>query len=105
MKMFSRRPVATGGLLLAAAVACLTAIPWSDSQAQVAGLSADFHLIDSGSKALHNSCFHLAGSLGQPAPGYSSSSGSPSYSVSAGIWAATTTTHRDEIFFNGFEAC
>jgi hypothetical protein len=105
MNKFSRRPVATGGLLLAAALACGSIVSWSDTQAQATGPSANFHIIDSGSQALHNSCFHLAGSIGQAVPGYSSSTGSPSYSVNAGFWAAAPTANRDEIFFNGFEGC
>ncbi len=105
MTKISRRPVATGSLLLAAALACMTAIPWSDTHAQAAGPSADFHLIDSGGQNLRNSCFHLSGTIGQPVPGYSSSHGTPTYSVNAGFWAAAPTANRDEIFFNGFEGC
>jgi hypothetical protein len=102
MTKISRRPVATGGLLLAAALACVTAMPWSDTHAQTAAPRVDIHLVASGGKALRNSCFHLAGTIGQPAPGYSSAA---TYSVNAGFWAAAPTTNRDEIFFNGFEGC
>lgn len=92
-----------GGLLLAAALVCITAMPWSDTQAQSGAPSADFHLITAGTgKTLRNSCFHLSASIGQPAPGYSSSAG---YSVNAGFWAGAPTKNRDEIFFNGFEEC
>jgi hypothetical protein len=102
MSNISRRP-AMGGLLLAVALVSVSAVPWSDGRAQSATPSIDFHLIDSGSsKTLRNSCFHLSGSIGQPAPGYSSSAG---YAVNAGFWAAAPTTNRDEIFFNGFEEC
>ena len=92
-----------GGLLLAAALGCVTAVPWSDTQAQSAAPSIDFHVIDTGhSKTLRNSCFHLSGSIGQPVPGYSSA---PGVSVNAGFQAAAPTKNRDEIFFNGFEEC
>jgi hypothetical protein len=102
MSNISRRP-AMGGLLLAAALVCITAVPWSDTQAQSSTPSADFHLIAAGNgKTLRNSCFHLSSTIGQPAPGYSSSA---SYSVNAGFWASAPTKNRDEIFFNGFEEC
>ena len=78
-------------------------VPWSDTRAQSVGPSVDLHVIDAGnSKTLRNSCFHLSGSIGQPAPGYSSSS---SYGLNAGFWAAAPNKNRDEIFFNGFEEC
>ncbi|MEP6484985.1 MAG: hypothetical protein ABJB01_11095 [Rudaea sp.] len=102
MIKISRRPVATGSFALAVALACVTAVPWSDTQAQSSTTSVDFHLVNAGGKALRNSCFHLSGTVGQPAPGYSSSA---NYSVNAGFWAAAPTTNRDEIFFNGFEGC
>ena len=102
MSNISRRP-ATGGLLLAAALACVSAVPWSDTRAQSGPPSIDFHVIDSGGgRLLRNSCFHLSGSIGQPVPGYSSA---PGYSVNAGFQAAAPTKNRDEIFFNGFEEC
>jgi len=92
-----------GGLLLAAALVCVTAVPWSDTQAQSGSPSINFHAIDAGHKqTLRNSCFHLTGSIGQPAPGYSSGGG---FSVNAGFQAAAPTKNRDEIFFNGFEEC
>lgn len=97
----SRRPVATGGALLAAALVCVAAAPWSDTQAQASAPSVDLHLLDSGGKKLTNPCFRLTGTIGQAAPGYSSSA---TYSINAGFLAATPTSH-DEIFFNGFEVC
>ncbi len=96
-----RRPVATGGALLAAMVACVAAIPWSDTQAQASAPNIDLHLLDSGGKKLTNPCYRLTGTIGQAAPGYSSSA---TYSISAGFLAATPPSH-DEIFFNGFEGC
>ena len=102
MSKISRRP-AMGSLLLAAALVCVTAAPWSDTRAQSSPPAIDFHLIDSGGgKLLRNSCFHLNGTIGQPVPGYSSASG---LSVNAGFQAAAPTKNRDEIFFNGFEEC
>ena len=92
-----------GGLLLAAAWMCVTAVAWSDTRAQSASWSADFHVIDAGhAPLLRNSCFHLNGSVGLPAPGYS---GDATLSVNAGFQAAAPTKNRDEIFFNGFEEC
>ena len=94
-----------GGLLLAAALVCVSAVPWSDTRAQSSPPAIDFHLISSGGgKLLRNSCFHLNGTIGQPAPGYSSAT-TPPVSVNAGFQAAAPTTNRDEIFFNGFEEC
>jgi hypothetical protein len=98
----TRRPVATGSALLAAILACIAAIPWSDTQAQSSAMSIDPQVVDSGGKTLGNSCYRLSGAVGQPVPGYSSSG---TYSISAGFVAVTPTTTRDEIFFNGFEGC
>jgi hypothetical protein len=102
MSNISRRP-ALGGLLLSAAWVFVSAVPWSDTQAQSSPPAIDFHIIDSGGgKLLRNSCFHLSSSIGQPVPGYSSAA---SYTVTEGFQAAAPTTNRDEIFFNGFEEC
>jgi hypothetical protein len=92
-------------LPLVAAVAATTgiAIRWSDTRAgTIPPYSIDFHTISSGGSSLRNSCFHLTGTAGQAAPGYSS--GSSDY-VIAGFWPAAPTTGLDDIFFNGFEAC
>ncbi len=97
----SRRPVATGGALLAAALVCIACVPWSDTQAQGSAPNIDFHLIDSGGKTLSSSCYRLAGTIGQVAPGYSNST---TYSINAGFLTAAPANH-DEIFFNGFERC
>lgn len=68
--------------------------------------SVDFHAISVGGAPVGNSCFHLSGTLAQPAPGYSvTSSGAPTYSVYAGFWAAKAATGPDDVFFAGFEAC
>ena len=76
----------------------------------VAGASAlysiDFHAISSGGSTLRNPCFAVSGTVGQAAPGYSSTtSGAPTYSVYAGFWAAAPAATGDEIFFTGFEDC
>lgn len=81
-------------------------VRWSDSRATTPAYSIDFHTISSGGSSLRNSCFHLSGTVGQAAPGYSSeTSGGITYSVYAGFWPAAPTTGLDEIFFNGFEGC
>lgn len=89
-------------LLAAIALVGITFVPWNDSRAQLASPSIDFHQISAGGTRLHNSCFRLKGTVGQAAPGYSSSA---MYSLLAGFWSAAPTTGRDEIFFNGFEGC
>ena len=94
-------------VLVALWSASILAMPWSDTPAETAATySIDFHTISSGGSSLRNSCFRLTGTVGQTAPGYSSTtSGTPTYSVYAGFWSAAPTTGLDEIFFNGFEAC
>ena len=97
----SRRPIATGGALLAITLACVTALPWSDTQAQSTGPSIGLHVVDSGAKTRSSSCYRLSASIGQAAPGYSNSA---TYSIKAGFQAAAPA-NRDEIFFDGFEGC
>lgn len=89
-------------VLGAIALAAVAFVPWTDSRAQLASPSIDFHRISAGGARLHNSCYHLKGTVGQAAPGYSSSA---LYSLMAGFWSAAPTAGRDEIFFNGFEGC
>ncbi len=90
-------------LVLAAIVASAVAFaPWTDSRADLASPSIDFHRISAGGARLRNSCYRLKGTVGQAAPGYSSSA---LYSLVAGFWSAAPITGRDEIFFNGFEGC
>jgi len=87
------------------ALASLASQP-SDSRAGAApGYSIDFHTISSGASTLRNGCFVLTGTVGQAAPGYSSVSAAPSYSLYAGFWAAAPVAGLDEIFFAGFEGC
>jgi hypothetical protein len=89
--------------LAAATLAATVAMRSPDTRAgTLPAYSVDFHMISSGGSSLHNSCFHLTGTVGQAAPGYSS--GSTDF-VYAGFWAAAPTTGLDDIFFNGFEGC
>ena len=90
-------------LLAAVTVTAVTAMRWSDTHAgTISPYSIDFHTISSGGSSLRNGCFHLTGTVGQAAPGYSS--GTTEY-VIAGFWSAAPTTGLDDIFFNGFEGC
>ncbi len=89
--------------VLVAVAASILAAPAADTHAgTTVAYSIDFHTISSGGSSLHNSCFHLSGTVGQAAPGYSA--GSSDY-VIAGFWSAAPTTGLDEIFFTGFEEC
>lgn len=105
-RRFGTRLRARFGLPLLAVLAllCIAAMPWSDTSARPASMSIDFHLISSGGKRLHNGCYHVSGSIGQAAPGYSSSA-DMQYAVLAGFWTAAPTVGGDELFFNGFEGC
>jgi hypothetical protein len=64
--------------------------------------SIDFYFISAGGISLKNSCFRLSGTIGQPAPGYSSGA---IYSLIAGYWQPAAAVGSDEIFYNGFEGC
>jgi hypothetical protein len=87
----------------AMALSMVTAIPWSDSNAQAGpAYSIDYHYISAGANRLHNSCFVVSGTVGQPVPGSSFGSG---YSISAGFWAAAPIAGQDQLFFDGFERC
>lgn len=94
-------------IFAAAAFTAIVASGAADVRADVLPTySVDFHAISTGAAASRNSCFHLSGTLAQPAPGYSAtSSGAPTYSVYAGFWSATAGTVPDDVFFAGFEAC
>lgn len=93
---------AKGALALAFMAACIFAVPSSDTRAAGGAIGIGAHVISSGGAKLHNSCYRVSGTIGQTAPGFSDSAG---YSVTAGFWVAAPTTHLDEIYFNGFEAC
>ena len=94
-------------VFVAVAFTALVALRAPDVRADVLPTYAvDFHAIGAGGATLRNSCFHLAGTLAQPAPGYSAaSSGTPIYSLYAGFWSANAATGADEVFFAGFEVC
>ena len=64
--------------------------------------SIDFHSISAGAQSLQNSCFRLSGTVGEIAPGYSSSG---TYSLYSGFRAAAPAKAVDEVFFSGFEEC
>jgi len=91
----------TWPILVVCAVLGLSAAPGSDSGAQAA-VSMGFHFIGSAGHNLKNACYHLSGSAGQAAPGYSDST---RYAFTEGYWTAAPTTGLDEIFFNSFEDC
>jgi len=95
------------GPAVASAIALVMLTPVSTGRAGVfIPYSIDFHTISSGGSSLRNSCFRLTGTVGQAAPGYSSTtSGAPLYSVYAGFWSAAPVATSDEIFFTGFEDC
>jgi|GEM_PF-1110890 len=89
-------------VLLASAIA-LIASPDSDSLAGTpSGYRIDVHRISAGGGPLRNGCYRLNGSVGQPAPGYSSG---PTYTVHAGFWPAVATDRPDQLFFSSFEGC
>ena len=64
--------------------------------------SIDFFAISAGGNTLRGNCYRLSGTVGQPAPGYSSGS---IESLIAGYWQPAPTAATDEIFFNGFQGC
>jgi hypothetical protein len=100
-----RTPNRLGVALLLFAIMALTTpvgSRWSGAHASTPPTySIDFHTIDAGSSSLRGSCFHLSGTVGQAAPGYSSGS---IYALIAGYWQSPSSA-SDEIFFNGFEGC
>jgi hypothetical protein len=64
--------------------------------------SIDFYAISAGGNTLRGDCYRLSGTLGQPAPGYSSGS---IESLIAGYWQPAPAAATDDIFFNGFQGC
>ena len=100
-KCFRARPRIGLTALVLAALGGLAGSSLTSSGA-LAAPSIGFHFIGSGGHALQNSCYRLAGTAGQAAPGYSSSA---SYSLVAGFWEAAPKTSLDEVFFDGFEDC
>ncbi|MBN8742377.1 MAG: hypothetical protein BGP24_01885 [Lysobacterales bacterium 69-70] len=92
----------TGAFVLVALAAALTVSPSSDSRAGTATYRIDIHRISAGGGSLHNACYRLDGSVGQPAPGYSNGA---TLSVNAGFWPAVAVDRPDQLFFSGFQGC
>jgi hypothetical protein len=89
--------------VVAMALMCATALHWPDARgAANPTYRIDFHVIGAGGHLLLGTCFRLSGTVGQPAPGYSSGS---IYALIAGYWVKTDAADSDEIFYNGFEDC
>lgn len=82
--------------------AVLTVAPSSAGLAGSSTYSIDIHRISAGGGSLRNACYRLSGSVGQPAPGYSSAT---TYSVNAGFWPAVAVERPDQLFFSGLEGC
>jgi hypothetical protein len=91
-----------GVVALVILATALIASPSSAGRAGTSNYSIDIHHIGAGGAALRNSCYRLAGSVGQPAPGYSSGA---TLSVNAGFWPAVAVDRPDQMFFNSFEGC
>lgn len=105
MKPFHIRISSGFSLRAAVAMALMsaTALQWPDARAAAnPTYSIDFHVIGAGGHLLQGSCFRLSGTVGQPAPGYSSGS---IYALIAGYWVNADAADSDEIFYNGFEDC
>jgi hypothetical protein len=84
-------------------VIALAVSPSSDTRAGPTPIySIDFHRISAGGGLLRNSCYRLDGSIGQPAPGYSSG---PTMTLVAGFQPAGIVDRPDQLFFSGFEGC
>lgn len=83
------------------ALVALLASPASDSRAGTPTYSIDFHRIGSGAGRLRGTCYRLAGSVGEAAPGYSSG---PTMELISGFWTAAGNP-PDQMFFSGFEGC
>ena len=97
---------ATLPVMAAFALTSVVVIRSSDSRAEIVPTySIGFHTISAGGNALRNSCFGLSGTVGQAAPGYSSTGDGTTYSIYSGFWSAAPATGLDEILFAGFEGC
>lgn len=94
------RPSELAPVALALAIAIA---PSSDTRARTTPTySIDFHRVSAGGGSLRNSCYRLDGSIGQPAPGYSSG---PTITLVAGFQPAGIVDRPDQLFFSGFEGC
>ncbi len=92
----------TGAFALAALAMALIVLPSSSGLAGAPTYSIDIHRISAGGGSLRNACYRLNGSVGQPAPGYSSGA---TYSINAGLWPAVAVNRPDQLFFSGMERC
>ena len=91
-----------GACALVALATALIVSPSSDGLAGTSTYSIDIHRISTGGGSLRNACYRLNGSVGQPAPGYSSAT---TFSVNAGFWPAVAVDRPDQLFFSGLEGC
>ena len=89
-------------MALVAAIASTSTLQWSDALAGTPTYSINFYVMGAGGHTLQSNCFRLSGTVGQPAPGYSSGS---IESLIAGYWQPAPVVATDEIFFSGFEVC
>jgi hypothetical protein len=100
-----RTPNRPGMALLALATVILATVVGSHSSGAHASAPPtyriDLYTISAGGSLLRANCFHLSGTVGQAAPGYS---GDGIYALIAGYWQSPSAA-SDEIFFNGFEGC
>ena len=87
---------------LCVAVAAAALVAFGSIRAGTPTYSIDFYAISTGGNTLLGSCYRLSGTVGQPAPGYSSGS---IESLIAGYWQPAPIAATDEIFFNGFQGC
>jgi hypothetical protein len=74
----------------------------SDNIVTQTNYAIGFYAISTGGNTMSNMCYHLRGTLGQTAPGYSSGD---IYASIAGYWQFLPPANPDEIFFNSFEDC
>jgi len=94
----------TGAFALVAIATALIASPSSAGRADTStsAYSIDIHRIGTGGASMRNACYRLSGSVGQPAPGYSSGA---TLSVNAGLWPAVAVDRPDQLLFSSFEGC
>lgn len=105
MGFFRVRLLALAPLVLCAMASTSALAPQRSEaieRAATSTYSIDFHVISAGGNTLRGNCYRLSGTIGQPAPGFSSAS---IYSLIGGYWQAAPSSATDEIFFNGFERC
>lgn len=91
-------------MLPAAAILTLgiLAVPFGQPSAQAVTYGIGWHAIANGARTSRNSCFAVAGTVGQPT--LQPSMGS-TYAIVPGYLTAAPTATRDTIFYNGFERC